>query len=146
MAKGRAVEIEAQRLNRAITWCVQPENVCTRINAAADQPGAGKAVNPGPLACSPKATLVVATIKLFDRLIVAVRLISRKCPTDGRFKCFEGRVGLLPRCCREEVDGRKLRKCLAQLAYLLGAGEGVIRIQLSRYASCARHLRSLRPS
>jgi len=37
----------------------------------------------------------------------------------------------LPRCRREEIDGRKLRKRLAQLAYLLGAGEGVIRSQLS---------------
>ncbi|MCY1548069.1 hypothetical protein D9M68_841570 [compost metagenome] len=74
--------------------------------------------------------MVVATIQLFDRLIVAARLILRQRPTDGRFQCFKGRVGLLPRCRREEVDGRQLRKRFAQFAYLLGAGEGVIRSQL----------------
>ena len=60
--ESRAVEIETQRIGRAVCCGVQPQEARVRVDKTLDQPGTRHAVHPEMAACGPDSPLVLHAI------------------------------------------------------------------------------------
>ena len=130
VAEGRAVEVEADRLLRAVGRRLQPDEARLRVDEAADQPGAGQTVDPGPAPRGPGATAVVGDVQPRDGALRRMRFVGRKGLREIGLELAQRGVGLALRFAREEVDRNALIERLAQLARLfqrLGRRIGVER-------------------
>ena len=130
MAERRAIEVEPQRIGRAIRRGVQPEDAPGGIDEASDQPGAGQTIDPGPFARRPDPPLIIAAAEQRDRQLLARRLVRRERAAEGAFQLLQRRVHLWPGFAGEEIDSRQMGQGFAQLADPPGGLECVVRTEL----------------
>ena len=111
-----AVEVEADRVRRAVPGGVQPQEACVAVDEAADQPGAGDPVHPQPAPRGPGPSAIGGRVAPPDGLVARVRLTRRQAQLGRPDELAQGRRGLLAGVVRKIIDGAQRVMVAAQPA------------------------------
>src|SRR5439155_9333429 len=108
--------IEAQCALGTVRRLGQPLKARVAIDEAADQPGAGHAIDPQAAPRCPSAALVLAEIETRDEASRLMRLIGRQQALDSLAEVHPRGFALLARFAGEVVDRSKRLVVALQLA------------------------------
>lgn len=118
MAERRAIEVEAQRIRRAVRRGCQPKDARLRVDEAPDQPCAGEPINPRTCASGPGTGLVIQTIQAGNSPLYSVRLVRRQRAGASLFQFTQRTVRLTLSLAGVEVDFNQRSKGFAKLTHL----------------------------
>lgn len=108
--EGRAIEIEAKRVRRAIAHVVEPSKRRLRIDETADEPRARDAIDPQSPARRPQSSLMSRAIERGNVALGRVWFAGRETLDQRRVGCSDGRAGVGVRLCRKIIRRDEARE------------------------------------
>jgi len=121
VGEGRAVEIEAKRVRRAIAHVVEPLKRRLRIDETADEPCARNAIDPQSPTRRPLPPLISRAIKRSNVALCCVRFAGRETLDERSVGCSHGCTGIGVRQCRKIIRRDEAREVALQGAKSLAS-------------------------